>query len=106
MMREFKFFQKESNISLLSGIVYGWNAYEQMVMDTYKFCFDNDYTRFIGFRRSFRENHIDKVLTIVNCFRYETYTQIMYEVTGERQWIYSLNIDNDDLITIQRYEHV
>lgn len=104
-MKTFKFFQKESN-NPLTGIVLGWNMYEQMVMDTYKFCFDNYYTRFIGYRRRFREDNIDKVLTIVNCFRYETYTQIIYNVNGGRLWLYSLNIDNDDLITFQRYGHI
>jgi hypothetical protein len=104
-MNTFKFFQKESN-NPLAGIVLGWNMYEQMVMDTYRFFFDNDYTRFIGSRRTFREDNIDKTLTILNCFRYETYTQIMYEVTGDRQWIYSLSIDNDDLITLYRYGHI
>ena len=105
-MRPFKFLRKvEGSICPLSGIVYGWNVYEQKVMNIYKFCYDCN-VEFIGFYQNFIENDEGKVLTILNHIMGRDCSQIIYEIWDGRRTIYTLSIDYIDLISIQRYETV
>ena len=105
-MKSFKFLHnfQETSVSM-TGIVYGWNVYEQKVMNIYKFCYDCN-VEFIGFYQNFIENDEGKVLTILNIFSHGTGRVIAYEIWDGRRSIYTLRISNEDLISIQEYETV
>ena len=82
-MVPFKFFKK--NKTIVNPITYGWNVYEQKVMNIYKYCFDNN-IEFIGFYQNFVENDQGKVLTIRNHLGGAMYSHIIYEIwDGELQ---------------------
>ena len=105
-MKPFKFFRDfDKSICPLSGIVYGWNIYEQKVMNIYKFCYDAD-VEFIGFYQTFIENGQEKILTIKQHIMGRVCSHIIYEIWDGRRSIYTLRISNEDLISIQQYENV
>ena len=105
-MKSFKFLHNFQETSVpMTGIVYGWNVYEQKVMNIYKFCYDAN-VEFIGFYQNFVENGQGKVLTIKNHIMCAMCSHIIYEIWDGRREIYSLMINHSDLISIQRYETV
>ena len=109
-MRQFKFLQEAPKFtgqySDRLDRIYGWNAYETLVMNAYKFCYEHD-IEFIGFTQPFSENHIEKLLTVLNMYvDSETHTDIRYRITDRGESIHTLRISNMDLFLIEQHEYV
>ena len=108
-MQRFKFLQEPPKFTdRYTGRlnrIYGWNAYETLVMNVYKFCYNTE-SEFIGFSQSFWENNVRKILNITNFIVGPTHTVIVYQIVEPRQSIYTLRISNEDLITIQQHEYI